>query len=307
LEAGDAPGNHNSAMRELAPTLLEWIAEGKPFALATVVHAQGSAPRPSGSAMAVRADGLLAGSVSGGCVEGAVAEAAQRVMRTGRPELLEFGPETEAVLFEVGLSCGGQIRVLVEPAPSDGSLQPFLHRVGTGQKAERLLELPEGGSFELRVPAAPRLIVVGAVHISVALVSLAKELGFRTVVVDPRTAFAVSERFPVPPDELHCAWPEPTLEKLRPGPGDAVVALSHDPKLDDPALIWALRAGVGYVGALGSARTQDRKRAALREGGLSEDEIARVHGPVGLDIGAATPEEIALSILAEIVRERNKP
>jgi len=317
-------------MRELAPTLAEWRKNERRFALATVVRASGSAPRGFGSVMAVREDGLIAGSVSGGCVESAVVESAMRVLSTGRGERLSFGATSEAVLFEVGLSCGGQIEVWVEPfvQPEDwasflallGERKPLLRLVSLSPEnpgwsyrvgdlvhgALELEALPEELRLEICLPLPPRLILIGAVHIAVALTALAKPLGYEVVVADPRSTFAKGERFPIPPDRLMAAWPSDVFEELGIDQETYVVTLSHDAKIDDPALAIALRSSAPYVGALGSRKTQEARKGYLLENGVSEEQWNKLHGPVGLDLGAHTPEEIALGILAQITQVRRQ-
>lgn len=305
-------------MLELAPTLLPWIREGRRFAIAVVVQAKGSAPRGKGSAMAVRDDGLIAGSVSGGCVESAVVQAALRSLQTGRGEMLQFGANSDATLFEVGLSCGGQIRVWVCPVLDGVLWGTFLETAPPVAWSFRLD--PSNPEFRYGADALPntestlfgqeeadrRLVIIGAVHITVALVRLANAMGLSTIVIEPRQVFAREERFPIRPDQLIPVWPQDALPSLNLGPADALVTLSHDPKIDDPALKSALEANVGYIGALGSRKTQAQKRENLKTMGVSEAELERIHGPIGLDIGSATPEEIALSILAEIVQTQRK-
>jgi xanthine dehydrogenase accessory factor len=331
-------------MRDIAPTLKQWLDEGRRFAVASVIGTSGSAPRSNGSAMGVREDGLIVGSVSGGCVEGAVAEAAMRTLRNGVPELLEFGPETEARLFEVGLSCGGAIRVWVEPAtdgaawlalvaallagkpvsratrlsPSHASLAVVTDRAATGDQAlaqfvqsqgpapgSHIIEFEGDEVFVDRQPSVERLVIVGAVHIAVPLVKFANELGMETIVVDPRSAFARAERFPIQPDLLIAKWPEEAFAELGLDARTHVVSLTHDSKIDDRAIYAAAKGGAVYIGALGGSKTQEKRRSALAEMGLSPEDLARIHGPVGLDIGAESPEEIALSIIAEIVKFRH--
>lgn len=312
-------------MHDLAPILQDWMDGAHRFALAFVVRTSGSAPRPIGSAMAVREDGLIAGSVSGGCVEGAVVQAAHRALKSGHGELLEFGPETDAVLFEVGLSCGGGLAVWVAPTDGGVAWRKLLEAIRSRQPADLFLSLcserpraavqtaagvwgdeallsASENVFRRRFEPAYRLLVVGAVHIAIPLVGMAKRMGWETVVVDPRSAFAVPERFPDPPEQLLPEWPDRAFERIGIDARTFVVTLTHDPKIDDPALAIALRSPAAYVGALGGSKTQEKKRATLREMGLSEDSMSRLHGPVGLDLGAESPEEIAVSILAEIVK-----
>jgi xanthine dehydrogenase accessory factor len=325
-----------------------WRAGGERVALATVVSTWGSAPRPPGAKMAVSAGGGLSGSVSGGCIEGAVAEEARGVLRDGRPRLLHYGVSDETA-WSVGLACGGRVEVFVaaldealyeaardalgsdravvkatviagEPLGRAALFSPGRPTVGSLGAAEGDVErvaldaLRDGRCQRQRLGDAevfvepllppPTLVVVGGVHIAVALVSLARTLGYRTVVVDPRRAFGSAARFGHA-DRLVDAWPDDALRTIGLTPSTAVAVLSHDPKLDDPALLVALRSPAFYVGALGSARTQARRRARLAESGLSEAELARLHGPIGLPLGGRAPEEIALAVMAQIVAARN--
>ncbi len=326
-------------MKEILQEVRRWLSEGERVALAVVVAAQRPSPRPVGAWMAVTESGGVAGSVSGGCVEGAVIEAAQEVLSGAPPRRLRFGVVDEEG-WEVGLACGGEIEVYVEPLhplyrtlitslergetvalavelgreghllawpdgrrEGDASLAPALEGVFPGPWAG-IKPTPQGECFVQVFAPPPTLTLVGAVHLAQALARLAKLLGYRVRVVDPRGVFATRERFPMA-DEVLVAWPQDALppEVLR--PSDAVVALSHDPKIDIPALEIALRSPVGYVGLLGSRRTQGKRRAALREAGIPEEDLARIHGPVGYDLGDG-PEEIALGILAEIVATHNR-
>lgn len=329
-------------MQEITTDLNRWLADGEQIALATVVGAEGSSPRPPGSCMAVTRSGLMAGSVSGGCVEGAVFEQAQAVLAGEPPKLLHYGVADEAA-WEVGLACGGSIEVYVEPladvhrrllAALDAQETVALAtRLDEGGAARHLLAWPDGrtvGDPSLAAelcalfpgPAAglrrlaggdvffqvfcppPTLVIVGAVHIAVPLVDLAHRLGFRVQVVDARRTFATRDRFPTA-DELTVAWPQDALAAEDLGPQHHVVILSHDPKFDLPALEIALRSRAAYVGLIGSRVTQAKRQAALRERGFGEAELARIHGPVGLDLGGREPVEIALAILAEIVAVRH--
>jgi len=332
-------------MRDVLPDIERWRAERQPVALATVVATWGSAPRSVGGKMAVTADRRIVGSVSGGCVEGAVVEAAGEVLASGAPRLLKFGVADDTA-WSVGLACGGAIEVFVEPLAeaihvavrdalrqeqpvaiatvlSGSRIGQKLAMLGDGSTAGAIDEgatqsaraaLAEGrsrrlphGDGELFVDVlmpSPRLIVVGGVHIAVSLVRLAKELGYRTVVVDPREAFASAKRFPNV-DEIVSAWPDEALARLALNAGTAVAVLAHDPKLDDPAIRAALASPAFYVGALGSARTQEKRRARLLAAGASEAALAKLHAPIGLDLGGRSPEEIALAILAQIVAARN--
>jgi len=334
-------------MREIADDLSRWLASGEQIALATVVWAGGPSPRAVGSRMAVTASGHMAGSVSGGCVEGAVFEEAQEVLAGGSLKRLRYGVVDETG-WEVGLACGGTIEVYVEPlvevhrrllaaleaeetvalatrldgtghllawpdgrlegdcspitlqkGHSDGALVTQLTALFPGPAAE-LRRGVEGDVFLEVLTPPPMLVIVGAVHIAVPLVTLAQTLGFHVRLVDARRAFATRERFPTA-DELIVAWPQDALEAEKLGPQHSVVILTHDPKFDLPALQIALRSRATYVGLIGSRKTQAKRKAALREAGFGETEMARIHGPVGLDLGGRKPAEIALAILAEIV------
>lgn len=311
------------AADDVPATALGWVRDGRGAALATVVETWGSAPRPPGAQMAVSGDGAIAGSVSGGCVEAAVAVAAQDALADGWPRLLTYGV-SDGDAFAVGLACGGTIRVLVEPvAPRPGLPEALLHEVVTARAARRALAVrtdlatwarellaPPGhgpvaarfrsgrsgvdaGVFTALHLPAPRLVVVGAVHIAQALVPMARIAGFAPLVIDPRPAFATAERFPGA--EVIAEWPQEALPPL--DAHTALAALTHDPKIDDPALRAALAGPAFYIGALGSRRTHAARRDRLADAG----DPARIHGPIGLDIGAASPAEIAVAILAEVV------
>ena len=266
-------------MREIARELERWRDRGDGHvALATVRATRRSAPRPVGSQLAVSEQGELAGSVSGGCVESEVALTAREVLASGEPQLLTYGI-TDEQAGSVGLPCGGEIDVAVE-------------RVALTE-LERLVE-----------DASPhRLVVFGAVDIAEALCRGAKDLGWDTVVADPRATFATHERIGTA-DELLVEWPEEALERIELNERSAVVVLTHEERFDVPALLGALRSDAFYVGALGSRRTQERRRERLLAEGLSEAEVDRLSGPTGLDLGAETPAETAISILAEILAVR---
>lgn len=305
-------------------TALDWFRSGKGAALATVVQTWGSAPRRVGSQLVIAGDGRIEGSVSGGCVEGAVIVEALEAIEEGEARLLEFGVSDEDA-FAVGLACGGTIRVLVEPVgkvlpeamlaelvAARAGREPIAYEVNveTGKRAlrrnahaERLRMdrsgFEEDGQTFVAVHNPPlRLIVVGAVHIAQALVPMARIAGYDPVVVDPREAFASNARFPG--EKILTDWPDEALARIGLDTRTAVVLLTHDPKLDDPALQAALQAGVFYIGALGSTRTHAKRVERMTEAGFTPDQIARIHGPVGLNIGAADPSEIAVAILAQM-------
>lgn len=305
-------------------TALKWHAEGHPTALATVVETWGSAPRRVGAQLVIAGDGRIEGSVSGGCVEGAVIVEALEAMDEGEARLLEFGVSDEDA-FAVGLACGGTIRVLVEPVgkvlpePMLAELvaararrEPLAYEVNveTGQRAlrrnaysERLRMdrsgFEEDGQTFVAVHNPPlRLIVVGAVHIAQALVPMARIAGYDPAIIDPREAFASDARFPG--ETILTDWPDEAVSKLGLDSRTALVLLTHDPKLDDPALQAGLAADVFYIGALGSKRTHAKRVERMKQAGFNDDQISLIHGPVGLDIGAAGPSEIAVAILAQM-------
>lgn len=339
-------------MREIAEDIKKWIDLGKPVAIATIVKANGSPMRPIGSKMAVTDDQQITGSVTGGCIEGAVYDEAQEVIASGKTKMLRYGVVSEERPWEIGLSCGSSLSVFVESLQTPVWQQSFAPIMDVLDKNEllacvtlfdgdnagsKLLVWPDGrtrgslGSPELdksgqkaalnqlvtRVPKAvklsdeveafvdiyippARLIIVGAGHIGIPLVGLAKVLGFRTIVVDPRKAYANRERFP-DVDELILEWPSEAIEKLNPDQGTFIAVVSHDDKLDNPALAAALKSKAAYVGVLGTKRNVPKRLDALRELGITEEQLAHLHAPIGLEIGAVQPEEIALSVLAEIV------
>jgi xanthine dehydrogenase accessory factor len=315
-------------MREVLAQLEGWLANGERAALATVIDARRSAPRPLGSRLAVSESGLLFGSVSGGCVESDVAVQARDVIADGEPRVLPYGIADEDAR-SVGLPCGGEIDVFVAPV-SDAELVTRLRRaveegargqlttVVHGESAgEMLLELDgagiadgpalvkENGQTLFVEPLAPPplLLTIGAVDLAETLSALAAQLGWRSAVADPRRALLTPERLPSAGSLIE-GWPEDALARAGTDEQTAVVVLAHDEKIDIPALSWALRSDAFYVGALGSRRTQAKRRERLREEGLSDDQLARLCGPAGLDLGGETVEETALSILAEIVAVR---
>jgi xanthine dehydrogenase accessory factor len=287
-------------------------------ALATVVATRSSAPRPVGSKLIVREDGGIEGSVSNGCVENDVILAAQEVLAGGEPRLITYGI-TDEMAFGVGLPCGGEIDVFVEPHPGEQSDVSLTVVAGEGvgtklhdpELAESVRRRGRSHVFEhegrtvfadVRVPP-PRLLVYGAADTAEALCAAAKLLGWRTIVADARPRFATPERIPSA-DELLLLWPDEALAHVAPDAATAVVVLTHDDKFDLPLVRGALATEAFYLGWLGSRRNQERRRGLLLEEGVAEEELDRVSGPAGLDLGAASPEETAVSILAEILAVR---
>ncbi len=320
---------------------LDWHKAGLNVALATVVTTWGSSPRPVGSKLAADAQGRFVGSVSGGCVEGAVVEAAAEVMRSGTPQLLDFGV-TDEQAWEVGLACGGKVQILVEPLsvrrhqrpPADdiripiafttllpgGKRPPQKDDSGLEDHQVDVLSLPADDIAQVRAAIREdksrvietsigkvfvevwnpplRLVVIGAVHIAQTLAPMAALAGYKVTVIDPRSAVASAERFPGV--AIVADWPDDVLPGLQPDKRTAIVTLTHDPKIDDPALQAALGSDAFYIGALGSRKTHAKRGERLAEAGFDASQIQRIRGPVGLAIGALTPAEIAIAILAEI-------
>jgi len=331
---------------DIPETALRWYRDGLGGALATVVETWGSAPRPVGAQLAISAQAEIAGSVSGGCVEGAVVAEAMAAIEDGAARLMSFGVSDDDA-FAVGLACGGTIRVLVEPvgtalpeavlsglvearaarrpvgierrietaAPAAGPTAPvtaLAHRLIGYADAPARFDADRSGfdaddpALFLDIHAPPlRLAIVGGVHIAQPLAQMARETGYDVTIIDPREAFASPARFPG--ERLVHDWPDAALAAHGLDIRTAVVLLTHDPKLDDPALIAALPAPVFYVGALGSTRTHAKRVARLREAGLTEGQVARIDAPIGLDIGARSPAEIALAILAEMTERLRRP
>ena len=355
-------------MRDIWAEQLNWVDSGKPFVLARVIRTWRSAPRKSGAGMiigkGIDKDSLpkVVGSVSGGCIEGAVIEEALDVLESGESLRLSFGVEDDLAL-SVGLSCGGEVTVLLEkhwafstdpetnkvwntlqdciqnnepailisPLPAEsgssaGNQSPVLilpegENVGSIQNnldvavamaeeayKERENRIAEIGGEEFFIQVFPRrdqLLIIGAGHITIPLVRFAKELDFLTVVIDPRAVFANPERFPVAPDHLISKWPEDILADWPLNEDTYAILLTHDPKIDDPALHILLKHNLPYIGALGSSRTHTKRCARLEEAGFDAASIAQIKGPAGADIGAQTAAEIALSMIAEVVAAKH--
>ena len=305
-----------------------WLEQGDPVAVATVISTWGSAPRPAGSRMAISQSGKIAGSVSGGCLEGEVFEQAQAIL-AGKPATLFHYGVSDDLAWTVGLSCGGEIDVLVEPlAKAHRDLiaaleaeNPVVLRtdVGDAPGARALLtpadaDVPElldrettvrkDGVFLEPFPRPPELFIFGGSHVAIPLTRLAHAMGFRVTVVDARSKFADRARFPEARRVVH-AWPDEVLKDLPMDSSTYVVILTHDPKFDDPTITAALRGRPRYIGAIGSKKTHRDRVARLVKAGVDPAEIERVHAPIGLDLGAQTAEETALAILAQMVAVRH--
>ncbi|GGD41389.1 XdhC family protein [Sinisalibacter lacisalsi] len=312
---------------KIPETALAWHREGRGAVLATVVQTWGSAPRPVGSQLVVSGAGEIEGSVSGGCVEGAVVVEAGEALAAGESRVLTYGVSDDSA-FAVGLACGGTVRVLVEPVgpqipeamlaelvAARAARQPVAYVVDTATWERRLAgagafadrfradrsSFEEDGATFVAVHNPPlRMMIVGAVHIAQALVPIARLAGYDPVIVDPRGAFAAAHRFPG--EEIHEDFPDEVFPELGLDARTAVVTLSHDPKIDDPAIEAALGSEVFYLGCLGSTRTHAKRVERLEARGFNAAQIARIHAPVGLDIGARSPAEIAISVIAEVTQ-----
>jgi xanthine dehydrogenase accessory factor len=342
-------------MKDVLPALNTWIEQGEEIAVATVINTWGSSPRQVGSKLVTTMSGRIAGSVSAGCVEGAVIEECRQSIQDGRPRRLTYGVADDDA-WDVGLACGGTIEIFVEPFDAYSTLYDLLVErlenhtpavlisvlAGGENLIGKKLLVDAGGSvtgdndlieqvpglvdmaldhldrgrskaeeldngvtlfFEVYPPVS-RLLIVGAVHIADPLITLANLAGFQTILIDPRAAFATQERFPHA-DELICGWPQHVLPEMALDRSAYIAILTHDPKIDDPALRVALTSEARYVGALGSRRTNELRCERLRVAGISDDQIARLHAPIGLTIGGRSPVEIAISIMAEIIQVRS--
>jgi len=342
-------------MKELFSQITRWTNKNKDFTIATVVKTWGSSPRPIGSTMLISEEMEMVGSVSGGCVEGAVIKASQDIVKSGGGKKLAYGV-TDEEAWQVGLSCGGSMQVYLESFfgnsddENENAVWVELRSCLENNKAcvlitelidgdnKHALILPDGTSvgnavnenisnagiraykerknqvFELAdreyfahvFPHQPQMLIIGAAHITVDLVTLAKMYGFETIVIDPRGIFTNKTQFTTSPDQIFEKYPEEVLGDFTLDAYTYAVILSHDPKIDDNALHTLLRSDVAYIGALGSRKTQAKRVARLEAAGFSEEEIGRIHSPIGMDIKAKKPREIALSIMGEIVKVQNE-
>lgn len=336
-------------MFDILDTVENWLNDKRSIALATVTKTWGSAPRREGSKLAVTDDLAMTGSVSGGCVEGAVIEEAHAGMKDGKPRLLKFGVADDTA-WEVGLTCGGRIHVYVEPldktwwetvakaAKSDllVTTVTILEGDSAGEKvlfdsqneivyktsglsdsqvnefqaiAKNTLKSGQMTVNETEimvdvVAPRPHLIIIGGVHVAIPLKNVAQEMGFRVSLIDPRRAFATKERFPDVNAIMH-TYPDKALPELGLDKNTFLAVLTHDPKIDDKALITALPSDVPYIGVLSSGKTHQKRTKRLLEAGIAQEVIDRLYTPIGIDLGSRTPEEIALGIMAQIVSVRN--
>jgi xanthine dehydrogenase accessory factor len=309
-------------MRDVLLDAHELLAAGEPVAVAMVVDTRRSAPRPLGSRLLVTESGEMRGSVSGGCVESDVVLRAQEVLRTGQPQLVPYGISDDDA-FDVGLPCGGEIEVFIAPLDAEEvarvqqasdaherlSVTTTLSGPDAGAKRYGVGEAHSGAvresadTFVEHHAPAPVLMIFGAVDTAQELCRMAKQAGFRTIVSDARTKFARPERIP-DADEIVVGWPAMAYDRHTPDEATYVVVLTHDARFDEPALGTAIRSPAPYVGALGSRRAQDKRRERMLNAGYTDTELGRISGPLGLDIGAVSPAETAVSILAEVIATR---
>ena len=298
-----------------------WLREKRKVALATVISTWGSSPRPVGGQMAIDSNGEIIGSVSGGCIEGAVINEGINSINDRNFRIKDYGISND-VAWEVGLACGGELKVLIQPLNLQDDI---VYSIVENIKNRKLTKLKINCSTGARqidnsltnqistydnineefihvIDPKPRLFIVGAVHIAQALISLAKTADFDIILIDPRTHFATQERFPN--CEIMNEWPDTALSNFILDEASHLVTLTHDPKIDDPALIYTLKKDVGYIGSLGSKKTHNKRCERLIDIGFDNNDLSKIHGPIGLDIKAKTPAEIAISIMAEIINFR---
>ena len=330
-------------MQDIIKDIDRWLDQESDFVAATVIKTWGSGPRKVGSGMVIGSNVEILGSVSGGCVEGDVIKQSQEVRQTGERKILRYGV-TDDQAWEVGLSCGGQIEILLERVDpqSSGIWKELSQNVLTNhgvalvsptlgsspsrligsedsndaiaaaateaykKRKSGLIEIEDDLYFINVFPKKSQLIIVGAAHISSQLVELASLFGFETIVIDPRGLFTNKTEFSVKPDISYDKWPVEVLEDYDLNSDVYAVMLTHDPKIDDQALHILLKSGVSYIGALGSKKTHAKRTQRLTDAGFSEEEISRIHAPIGVDINAKNPGEIALSIVGELIKTRNQ-
>lgn len=344
-------------MKDIWNDALRWSQEKESFVMARVVNTWRSAPRKAGATMLIDPEMKVVGSVSGGCIEGAVIEEALQIMENGDTKYLNYGIDDDTA-WSVGLACGGKVQVFLEKhwavAQNEAAKKVWQHLkqaienkksvvtlthveqphavpmlvyengetiaawenfdetlktealAALQSQTNKTLRWHEGKIFFHTFPAPDQLIIVGAGHITIPLVQFAQQMGFETFVIDPRQVFATPERFVVAPHKIIPQWPQDALADWEFHQNTYAVFLTHDPKIDDPGMHILLKQPIRYIGALGSRKTHAKRVARLQEEGMSEAEINRIKAPIGLDIGAESPDEIALSILAEIIQEKHR-
>ena len=298
-----------------------WLKEKRKVALATVISTWGSAPRPVGGQMAIDSNGEIIGSVSGGCIEGAVINEGINSINDGKLRIKDYGISND-MAWEVGLACGGELKVLIQPLNlEDEMVYSIVENIKNREPTKLIINCLTGSrhidnsminqvstydkikeEFIHVIDPKPRLFIVGAVHIAQALISLAKTADFEIILIDPRDHFATKDRFPN--CKIINEWPDTALSNFILDKSTHLVTLTHDPKIDDPALIYTLKKDIGYIGSLGSKKTHNKRCERLIDIGFCQSDLSKIHGPIGLNIKAKTPAEIAISIMAEIINFR---
>ena len=298
-----------------------WLKEKRKVALATVISTWGSAPRPVGGQMAIDSNGEIIGSVSGGCIEGAVINEGINSINDGKLRIKDYGISND-MAWEVGLACGGELKILIQPLNlEDEIVYSIVENIKNREPTKLIINCLTGSrhidnsiinqissydkikeEFIHVIDPKPRLFIVGAVHIAQALISLAKTADFEIILIDPREHFATKDRFPN--CKIINEWPDTALSNFILDKATHLVTLTHDPKIDDPALIYTLKKDIGYIGSLGSKKTHNKRCERLIDIGFCQSDLSKIHGPIGLNIKAKTPAEIAISIMAEIINFR---
>ena len=298
-----------------------WLKEKRKVALATVISTWGSAPRPVGGQMAIDSNGEIIGSVSGGCIEGAVINEGINSINDGKLRIKDYGISND-MAWEVGLACGGELKILIQPLNlEDKIVYSIVENIKNREPTKLIINCLTGSrhidnsiinqissydkikeEFIHVIDPKPRLFIVGAVHIAQALISLAKTADFEIILIDPREHFATKDRFP--DCKIINEWPDTALSNFILDKATHLVTLTHDPKIDDPALIYTLKKDIGYIGSLGSKKTHNKRCERLIDIGFCQSDLSKIHGPIGLNIKAKTPAEIAISIMAEIINFR---
>ena len=298
-----------------------WLKDKRKIALATVISTWGSSPRPVGGQMAIDQNGEIIGSVSGGCIEAAVITEGIKSLSDGKTRVKDYGISND-MAWEVGLACGGELKVLIQPLQIEDKI---IFSIVESIRKREVIKLKINTKSGLRtidksisqqsssfnelmnefihiIDPKPRLFIIGAVHIAQELVKLATIADFEITLIDPRDHFATKKRFPN--CQIINDWPDIALSKFKFDKATHLVTLTHDPKIDDPALIYSLKKNIGYVGSLGSKKTHQKRCERLSLLGFNQNDLNKIHGPIGLDIKAKNPAEIAISILGEIIQFR---
>lgn len=352
-EGNSAPSafiSEKNKMKDILTQILRWKSEGKPFAIARVIQTWGSSPRPVGSGLIISDTGEMAGSVSGGCVEGAVLKEAQKLIAQKIDKRLNYGVSDDEA-WSVGLTCGGKVQVYLQVFPADHTeaWSEFLKSLEANKSCGLITSLTDGVSantfiaqdgnrvgdplpddvvikarealvnrtcevvtagetqyFIHVIPRRSQMLIIGAAHITADLVLLAHLYDFETVVIDPRGVFATNTHFTQPPDKMVEQYPSEALQDFPLNANTYAVILSHDPKIDDDALLVLLKSKVAYIGALGSRKTHEKRVIRLKQEGFSDENINRIEAPIGVDIHAQGAKEIALSIMGAVIRRKNE-